>query len=277
MKEIYWFRLDCNFLSDEKVQNILFDYGSTGVLVYIETVALLYANAGLLNKQKYKQIAYNCHTKEETVKAVIEDYDLFVLENNDFFSRRVLDELEYKRKISKVRSEAAKMGVSARKSKANSEQMVEQMLNNCSANNNNNNNNTINSIIDNTSSLHSEVCVTTDILSHSQCRQIVELWNNTVREKQSTLPPVRSLSDDRCKKIKIRWKEFAGMGDPYEVMQTVFDKANESKFLQGDNKNGWTASFDWIFQNGKNWAKIYEGNYDNKPIQQTPNINDKWN
>jgi hypothetical protein len=38
----------------------------------------------------------------------------------------------------------------------------------------------------------------------------------------------------------------------------------ESKFLRGDNKRGWKASFDWIFENQKNWVKIIEGTYDNK-------------
>ena len=33
----------------------------------------------------------------------------------------------------------------------------------------------------------------------------------------------------------------------------VFQKLEESKFCRGDNKNGWKASFDWIFENEKNW------------------------
>ena len=37
----------------------------------------------------------------------------------------------------------------------------------------------------------------------------------------------------------------------------------ESKFLKGESKRGWKASFDWVFENDKNWVKVWEGNYDN--------------
>ena len=103
------------------------------------------------------------------------------------------------------------------------------------------------------------------ILPDRHCQNVVDFWNRTVVETQSTLPQVLTLSDKRKKKMRIRWKEFSKVGDPVEVCRRVFTKACTSKFCQGDNKTGWSADFDWIFTNGENWVKVYEGNYDNKP------------
>lgn len=101
-----------------------------------------------------------------------------------------------------------------------------------------------------------------DILKDKHYQQIVVFWNRTIRETQSTLPEVKAVSDERKKKMKIRWKEFSEVGDPVEVVRTIFHKVATSKFCQGDNSKGWSASFDWLFGNPKNWVKVYEGNYD---------------
>lgn len=105
------------------------------------------------------------------------------------------------------------------------------------------------------------------ILPDRHCQNVVDFWNRTVAETQSTLPQVLTLSDKRKKKMRIRWKEFKKVGDPVEVCRTIFTKVCTSKFCQGDNKTGWSADFDWVFTNGENWVKVYEGNYDNKPAQ----------
>lgn len=120
--------------------------------------------------------------------------------------------------------------------------------------------------IDNTSSSEdSEVCpAETGLLSRKHCQNVVDYWNRTVKETAAQLPLVKTLSEERMKKIRIRWKEFSSVGDPVDVCRELFAKACQSKFMQGDNRQGWTASFDWLFTNPKNWAKVYEGNYDDR-------------
>ena len=57
-----------------------------------------------------------------------------------------------------------------------------------------------------------------------------------------------------------------------------------SSFLKGDNDRGWKASFDWIFENNKNWVKVFEGNYGDKNdfegqirhSNRKDNVNDLW-
>lgn len=89
---------------------------------------------------------------------------------------------------------------------------------------------------------------------------IADLYNNTC----VSLPRVVSLSNDRKKSIKARLNIYT-----VEDFKTVFEKAEASAFLKGANSRNWTASFDWIIKDA-NFAKILEGNYDNR---NKPNTN----
>lgn len=90
---------------------------------------------------------------------------------------------------------------------------------------------------------------------------VVELWNFMC----VGLSKVERLTDSRKKKVNTR---LAEMGEsPPEQEQTlrqVFSKVQASSFLNGDNRNQWKATFDWVFENDKNWVKVMEGNYDNE-------------
>ncbi|OCW94290.1 hypothetical protein A9168_07510 [Macellibacteroides sp. HH-ZS] len=92
-----------------------------------------------------------------------------------------------------------------------------------------------------------------------------------------SFPRIVKVSEARKAKIRIRLEEMKG---DFDVIKKVFQKLEASKFCRGDNKNGWKASFDWIFENEKNWVKVYEGNYDNKTRNNVPgrneSVNDIW-
>lgn len=93
-------------------------------------------------------------------------------------------------------------------------------------------------------------------------RDITALWNSIC----IALPQVKSLSEDRRKKIKSRLLEM----EPNQPQlwldrcRALFERIQASPFLTGDNPKGWQASFDWIFSNGNNWRKVMEGNYDHQ-------------
>ena len=61
------------------------------------------------------------------------------------------------------------------------------------------------------------------------------------------------------------------LGQQYslEEIREVFEKANKSKFLQGSNDRGWSATFDWIIT-PDNFEKIRDGNYDNPKSETKP-------
>lgn len=72
------------------------------------------------------------------------------------------------------------------------------------------------------------------------------------------LPEVKKMSDVRKKRILVLEKQYGR-----KSIQTVITKTRDSTFLQGDNKDNWVASFDWIFKPA-NFLKILEDNYANK-------------
>lgn len=110
-------------------------------------------------------------------------------------------------------------------------------------------------------------------------KEIKEMWNETC----PGFPKLFTLSEPRKNKMRLRIAEMGGLEKALPLIKQIFEKMQQSKFLKGDNKRGWKASFDWLFENDKNWVKVYEGNYDNKPEQPTAtrygnnrNCNDEW-
>lgn len=98
--------------------------------------------------------------------------------------------------------------------------------------------------------------------------KVIELWNGIC----VSYPKVVKLTDSRRQKIKTRLAEFST--DPslwLQAAEDLFKRVEASQFLRGDNNHHWQATFDWLFDNGSNWVKVQEGNYDNKggyrPIQ----------
>lgn len=108
--------------------------------------------------------------------------------------------------------------------------------------------------------------------------EIKELWNATC----TGFPRLVVISENRRNKIRNRVAEMGGYTKAIHLLKKIFEKMQQSKFLKGDNKRGWKASFDWLFENDKNWVKVFEGNYDNKPeklntrFTNNKNCNDEW-
>lgn len=113
-------------------------------------------------------------------------------------------------------------------------------------------------------------------------KEIKELWNSVC----VGYPKLHSLSESRKNKMRNRVAEMGGAEKSLLLLREIFTKMQVSNFLRGDNKRGWKASFDWLFENDKNWVKVYEGNYDNRPdtapryrtnnSNNGKNCNDEW-
>lgn len=110
-------------------------------------------------------------------------------------------------------------------------------------------------------------------------KEIKEMWNTTC----TSFPKLFTISENRKNKMRLRISEMGGIDKALPLLKQVFEKMQESSFLKGDNKRGWKASFDWLFENDKNWVKVFEGNYENKPNQQpqakynnSKKCNDEW-
>lgn len=112
-KEIdtYYFRHDVGSIGDRKIQNAILDMGAEAYAIFWASVELLYENGGFCPKLDYRMISMRLMIDIDKVKRLIEEYDLFNFdENNNWYSERVLEEIQ----IRKIKSEQAIKAVNAR-------------------------------------------------------------------------------------------------------------------------------------------------------------------
>ena len=80
---------------------------------------------------------------------------------------------------------------------------------------------------------------------------IVDMYNNTC----VSFPRLTKLSDTRKKAIKARMNTYT-----VEDFKKLFELAEGSSFLKGQNNRNWSATFDWLIKDS-NMAKVLDGNY----------------
>lgn len=85
--------------------------------------------------------------------------------------------------------------------------------------------------------------------------EVAALYN----EICTSFPRIRSLSEARRKAIRARMAN----GYTVESFRELFQKAQASSFLKGNNERNWQATFDWMIKDS-NMAKVIDGNYEDK-------------
>ena len=96
-------------------------------------------------------------------------------------------------------------------------------------------------------------------------------------ERESSLDPeeVQTLFNKTCIFFKpcmtigkASLPKIRALGQQYTIdeIREVFERANRSQFLQGNNDRSWKATFDWIIT-PENFEKIMDGRYDNSVSQ----------
>jgi len=83
-------------------------------------------------------------------------------------------------------------------------------------------------------------------------------------EKRRNFPEIKTITKQREDNISELFKTYKK-----EHLIEVITKVNESDFLQGENKDKWIPTFDWILV-PDNFIKILEGNFDNKKAIEQP-------
>lgn len=94
-------------------------------------------------------------------------------------------------------------------------------------------------------------------------QQIADMYNNTC----VSFPRLTKLSEKRKKAIKARLKMYT-----IEDFQKLFEMAESSSFLKGQNSRNWSANFDWLTTD-TNMAKVLDGNYVDKEKQEGSDSN----
>ena len=148
-KDTFYFTHDYNSRQDEKIRQLIRQYGLLGYGIFWAIVEDLYNNANAL-RTDYKGIAYDLHSDEITIKSIINDFGLFIIDDGNFGSlsieRRLNERLEKSKKArysancrwNKVKDDANAMqtqceGNARKESKGNKGNKVESSSNNAPA------------------------------------------------------------------------------------------------------------------------------------------------
>jgi hypothetical protein len=92
-------------------------------------------------------------------------------------------------------------------------------------------------------------------------KSIIDNIINLYNEICTNLPSIKKITDKRKTALNKFAKEFTE-----DEIKQIFNLANSSEFLTGQNDRGWKADFDFILRTDKATA-ILEGKYSNKTCE----------
>lgn len=98
----------------------------------------------------------------------------------------------------------------------------------------------------------------TDTIYITNYQEIISMYNDTC----VSFPKVSKLSEKRKKAIKARLNTYT-----VDDFKKLFEMAESSSFLKGQNNRNWMASFDWLICDS-NMAKVLDGNYQDRDSRQ---------
>lgn len=110
-KDTYYFSHDYNAHNDVKILFLRQQLGMEGYGIYWFLIESLADSGGHLPLKIIPVLAMQMHTNEIKVKAVIESFELFEITENQFFSVRLLENLNIRKRL----SEAGKSGAEKKK------------------------------------------------------------------------------------------------------------------------------------------------------------------
>ena len=104
MKEAFFFSHDNNAQHDPKIIKMIYKLGWEGYGLYWSLVEDLSSEPNHTLPIDYECIANAKRTECERIKSVVEDFDLFVVEDNCFYSKSLMD----RKKLREMKSEKAR-------------------------------------------------------------------------------------------------------------------------------------------------------------------------
>ena len=107
-KEAYYFSHDANAKDDPKILQLRMEMGWEGYGLFWALIELLRNESDHRMRTHYKSIAFALQTQEDSIKRIINDFDLFGLDDQFFWSESLLKRMELKEERSEKARESAK-------------------------------------------------------------------------------------------------------------------------------------------------------------------------
>lgn len=89
-----YFSHDYKARHDRKLVHLLMKRGVEGIGIFWCIIEMLYEEGGRISTSEYERITFELHASFDTVKSVIEDFKLFKIEGDHFYSVSVIDRLK---------------------------------------------------------------------------------------------------------------------------------------------------------------------------------------
>lgn len=256
-KDVFYFTHDFGARNDPKLLAVSRRYGLAGISLYWCVIEMLYEQGGLLELDSLDSIGYQLHDDDSIINSLVNDFGLFESDGKIFWSHSVNKRLDRRAEIAGKRRKAAQNRWKGSEPQKEAQEQANEQKG-------------VSGPIEGEKppkgeKKDKEVDFGAIVaMYHAEC---------------PSFPRILKLSEARKNKIRIRFEEMEG---DMQIIKKVFQKLEKSKFCRGDNKTGWKASFDWVFENEKNWVKVCEGNYDSNIVKDfLPNnkgvgVNDIW-
>jgi hypothetical protein len=107
-KETFYFSHDYNARSDAKIKKLIYQHGMQGYGIYWAIIEDLYNNDNCL-ELNFGLLSYELRSDEEIIKSIINDFELFQVSHETFYSNSIQDRLEMRnQKSEKARTNASK-------------------------------------------------------------------------------------------------------------------------------------------------------------------------
>jgi hypothetical protein len=107
-KDTFYFTHDFNARQDAKIKRLIMKHGMAGYGMFWSIVEDLYNNANALPTD-YESIAFDLRTESETIKSIVNEFGLFIVDEDTFGSMSVQNRLDARAlKSKKARDSAQK-------------------------------------------------------------------------------------------------------------------------------------------------------------------------
>lgn len=255
----HYFPHDSNAKDDPKCLMLIDQLGLEGYGIYWVLVETLREQENYRYPLKMiAPLAKRYGTSSEKMQTVINNYELFETDEEDFFFSKSLRE---RMRAIDGRVEQARMA-----GMASAEKRRNKAVENERANNNRStdvqrtfNDSPTNKIKENKLNLSIDTNVSSSSCDDHQLREtevmaiIKEKFNEAVNGR--AIRKIKGINGKRADYVRARLKEY-GIED---FLKTI-EYASSNEFLNGRNAHGWIMTFDWMVK-PSNYAKVSEQNY----------------
>lgn len=115
-----------------EVMRARMEHGMAAYGIYVALMQLLEEDVNHKMSKDYSMIAYEMRVDVSVVQSIVEDFDLFEVEEESFYSKELSDIIEQNRKVSEARARAGRAGGAAKA--RNFAENTKQSSNKCQAN-----------------------------------------------------------------------------------------------------------------------------------------------